>query len=255
MGLPSVSHTRRVVPAAILFFILTTPCFASAYVVSPVSLTLSTDTPAGVFRLVNQDSHGIRISIGAKTWTQEDGQNRQRDTTELIVSPQLADIPAGGTQLIRVGLRDIHAIARERSYRLLFQDLPQSGYGDPASARVWVDYSIPVFFVPEQPAGPQLEYRLRKTDASTLTLTIANNGDVHAKLVLAGLEHGAVESTPMDEVLFPEDLNTRHYVLSGSTIDVALRVRTHVSSGEILWLSLRTGATRQRFPLTVERGK
>jgi hypothetical protein len=153
--------------------------------------------------------------------------------------------------VVRIGIRNAEATGAERSYRLLFQDL-----GDPADVpapgATRVDYSVPVFFAADAPAGPKLEYTLKKTDASTLILTVANHGDVHEKIILTNLSRGVTESGVPQDVLNPDDMNIRRYVLAGASFDFKLHPRAQVAPGENLLLDVLIGTRHVQLPLTVQ---
>lgn len=252
MTLCRPSATLSVLLAMALCLVGLGPCLASTYIVNPVSMTLNSGEPQGQFRLVNEDDHPIRIEIAVKTWSQENSQNVERDTTDLIVSPKICVIAAHSNQIVRVGLRNIDPVGAERSYRLLFQDLgdPSEDVSAPGTTRV--DYSVPVFLSADTPAGPKLEYTLKKTDASTLTLSIANHGDVHEKLILTALNRGTADPTSDDDILDPEDVNVRHYVLAGATVELKLHPRMHIEPGEMLSLDVLISGKHMVLPLTVQ---
>jgi len=88
-------------------------------------------------------------------WTQPNESDQLTPTSELAVSPPLGTIPPGGTQVIRLVLRQAPT-AREANYRILLDQIPPPAA--PGTVRLALRLSIPVFAEPAARTAPQLQW-------------------------------------------------------------------------------------------------
>ena len=91
-------------------------------------------------------------------WSQEGGQDALTPSRDLLVSPAVFTLPAGGSQLVRVALRRNVDPARELTYRLLLQEVPQAASPDFNGLQIALRLSVPVFVEPLAPATPQIAW-------------------------------------------------------------------------------------------------
>ena len=92
--------------------------------VSPVRVTLSDKQKMGTLTVRNNGAEPVPMQLEVLNWSQEEGNDVFTPTRELIVNPPIFTIPAGGSQLIRVGLRRAPDAQRELTYRIFLQELP-----------------------------------------------------------------------------------------------------------------------------------
>jgi len=229
------------------------PAFADSYLVTPVSLTLNADNPLGEFRLVNMDQRTLHVQLEVVRWTQEGNQNVEKRNDDFIISPMLAEIPPGGSQIVRLGLRQPAAAVTEQSYRVMFREIPD---GAPEGARrILLNYSVPLFVAPATEGGQQLAWTLRKVDSNTLVLQVTNSGIMHAKIQIHSLRYDKQPGTAVvSDAALSENLreNPLIYVLPGASRELKLSAVADVRPGERLRLSIDLDASRQDVPLTVQ---
>ena len=119
---------------------------AHALTISPVLVELSPARRIASITLSNPGDQPISFQAATMAWTQPDGIDRYEESDELVVVPPFAEIPAGGSQIFRVTLRQ-PAGAREQAYRLIFEDV--TAITAPASEEVAVtirfNHDLPVF--------------------------------------------------------------------------------------------------------------
>ena len=155
-----------------------TPALAGAYLVTPVSLAMSADDRLGEFRLTNMDQHVLHVQVQVDRWTQDGNRNVQTADRDFIISPAIAEIPPGGTQIVRLGLRHPVATTLELSYRVMFREIPEHGAKDKTG--ILLDYSVPLFVAPQNDGGAQLVWTALKADPNTLLLEVTYTGTQHA---------------------------------------------------------------------------
>jgi len=229
-------------------------CLAHAYVVTPVSMTLNTDDPRGEFRLVNQDSNPVRVQVDVQLWSQDGRRNQQVATDDFIVSPRFADIPAQGSQIVRVAYRRRGGLPQELSYRVMFRELPSPDQTGTARG-VALNYSVPLFVVPPVAGSPQLAWQATQTGDSTLRVDIRNAGSVHSKIKFGSLvrqQHPDLPAISESELQRAVQTALVHYVLAGSQREMYLKLASPLTPGEHLLLTVDVDAKQQQIPLVVQ---
>jgi len=146
---------------------------ASALDIAPVLVRLAPKAGAGALRITNHSLHETAVQLRVYGWDQDEaGEDRLSEDNAVVASPGIARIAPGRTQLFRL-LRRGAAPARERTYRVLVDELPRA---EPAATpRVQLRFSIPLI---DAPAGgaPQVSV----TSADT-TIRLSNTGTGFAR--------------------------------------------------------------------------
>lgn len=139
------------------------------------------DLPAGVragrLVLANSGDAPIATQIRVYAWRQDGGEDVLEPSGNLVVSPAIVEIPAGGEQLVRVVRTDGSAITQEQAYRVVVDELPGDPAGDSSTVQVRMRFLIPVFVRTADPAPASLACRL-EPDA----LSCSNPGGRAAQL-------------------------------------------------------------------------
>src|SRR5919197_3432502 len=97
---------------------------AGSLQVSPLRLTLSSAQTIDAITVHNSGSDSMVVQVQAFTWSQEDEQDIYIPTKEILANPPIFSLPAGGSQILRIGLRREPPQQRELSYRLYLQQIP-----------------------------------------------------------------------------------------------------------------------------------
>ena len=201
-----------------LFFFVVCAGIANAGTigVSPVRVTLSDSQKIDSFSVRNDGTEPITMQMEVLSWSQREGNAVFAATRELLANPPIFTIPAGSSQLVRVGLRRAPDAQRELSYRIILEELPpppdpdSSGSGSGASMTLRI--SLPVFVSPEIDTKPVLLWQAVRTSQGALKISLSNNGNTHIqiknfKLSLLDSEQPWVT------------LQTADYVLAGQSRD------------------------------------
>src|SRR5262245_29568931 len=91
---------------------------AGSFEVNPVRVDLSAAARTSAVTVRNTGSEAVIVQLSVVAWSQEDGRDVYTETKEILATPPIATIPAGGEQIIRAGLRRAPDAQRELSYRL-----------------------------------------------------------------------------------------------------------------------------------------
>ena len=150
--------------------------------VSPVRVTLSDKQKMGTLTVRNNGAEPVSMQLEVLNWSQEEGNDVFTPTRELIVNPPIFTIPAGGSQLIRVGLRRAPDAQRELTYRIFMQELPPPPSPDFQGAKMLMRLSLPVFVLPALAAEPVLRWKAARTSDGALKISLTNIGNAHVQI-------------------------------------------------------------------------
>ena len=211
--------TRALKQAACgLFFFVVSAGIANASKigVTPVRVTLSDSQKIGSFSVRNDGTEPITMQMEVLSWSQREGNAVFAASRELLANPPFFTIPAGSSQLVRVGLRRAPDAQRELTYRVILEELPPppdpDSLGLGSGARMTLRISLPVFVSPEIDAKPVLLWQAVRTSQGTLKISLSNNGNAHIQIKNFKL-------SLLDSVQPWVTLQTSDYVLAGQSRD------------------------------------
>ncbi|HMC45811.1 MAG TPA: fimbria/pilus periplasmic chaperone, partial [Caballeronia sp.] len=103
-------------------------------------------------------------------------------TKELVASPPLIQIGAGGNQLVRLVRTSPAPTGTEQSYRIVIDELPSPGTHSANGVNIRLRYSVPVFVEPAgKVAAPVLSWHLGR-DIKGWVLRVDNAGTRRAQI-------------------------------------------------------------------------
>ena len=167
-----------------LFFFVVCAGIASAGTigVSPVRVTLSDSQKIGSFSVRNEGTEPITMQMEVLSWSQREGKAVFAATRELLANPPIFTIPAGNSQLVRVGLRRAPDAQRELAYRVILQELPPPPNPDAMGMFMTMRISLPVFVLPEIDTKPVLLWQAARTSQGALKISLSNSGNAHIQI-------------------------------------------------------------------------
>jgi len=195
--------------AAVVILLLTGPMAAAqALSVLPVNVLLAPGQKAATLTITNQGNSASAIQIRGYAWSQKDGNDQLTTSDALVVSPPLATIAPGATQVVRLILR-LPPLSgdREATYRILVDQIPPPA--EPGIVHVVLRLSIPIFAPPTSRAASIVRYHI-ELDAGQMYLVGSNEG----------LRHEAVRDIVMstgDGRKLKPGPGVSPYILSGAT--------------------------------------
>jgi fimbrial chaperone protein len=191
--------------AAIL--LLTVPsATAQALSVLPVNIFFSPGQKASSVTVTNVGTSETAIQIRAFAWAQADGGDQLTDSDAVVLSPPLATIAPGASQVIRIILRQLPQ-GREATYRILIDQIPPPA--EPGIVHMVLRMSIPIFAQPSTRAIPHVQFHL-EVDSGKLVLVGINDGLSHEVI-------RDVVLTTSDGRKLKEEPDASPYILSGVT--------------------------------------
>jgi fimbrial chaperone protein len=175
--------------------------------VLPVNIFMPPGQMATTLAVTNQSNSDTAIQIRAYAWNQPDGGDDQLTPSDaVVVSPPIATIAAGATQVVRLILRQ-PAQGREATYRILVDQLPPAA--QPGMVHVVLRLSIPVFAQPPTRAVAHVQYHVE-----------VNGGQSYLVASNDGLSHDVIRDvvlTTSDGRKLKTESRALPYVLAGAT--------------------------------------
>src|SRR4051812_29604670 len=110
--------------AALLACLVAPAALAASMHVAPLRLDLGPQRPVASLVIGNPEQAEIAVQAETVAWTQEGGRDVYTPTRDVLINPSIFRIPAGGQQIVRVGLQ-VGTDSTERSYRVFVRQLPQ----------------------------------------------------------------------------------------------------------------------------------
>ena len=200
---------------------------ASTFNISPIRVELDRAHRTGVLTLANAEDKPVVVQVRAVAWSQADGTDQLIDTHDLLVSPPVLQIGANSEQIIRVALRGDPDPAREESFRLIFEEVPQAAPQGFTGLQVALRLSVPVFVAPAGPkAAAEVSWETRWLPDGHLEVAATNRGTAH-------LQIGDFEVNAADVKNAARGVTSK-YLLPGSRMSWQLTAAPGVNPGGAL---------------------
>lgn len=163
---------------ALLVGLASSGATAQTLTVLPVNVQIPSGQKATTLTVINQGDTPTSIQIRTFAWGQVDGSDKLSDSDAILVSPPLATIAPGASQIIRLVLRRSPA-QHEDTYRILLDQIPPPS--EPGIIHVVLRMSIPIFAQPKLRGASRLQFHLER-GATQMYLVAVNDGEIHESL-------------------------------------------------------------------------
>lgn len=207
---------------------------ASSFIASPITFDLTSSKPMSILRLTNQGESDLRLQVHAVKWSTDGHAETQVDTDEVILNPPIFSIKPGQQQFLRFGLRSVTQTAKEQSYRLIVDEIPdETASGEKLGLRTVLRVSIPVFINPLQKNVHVSWHLIRK--GSQYVLVADNSGDTHIKINGFAIvdDKGTSRIINSDPAyILPQQRKEWPLVTGGSLGRITLKILTPVGQSE-----------------------
>lgn len=162
--------------AAFFLVLLTVPAArGQSLSVLPVNVFLGPGETATSLTVTNQGSSETAIQIRAYAWNQKDGDDQLTASDAVLLSPPLAKIGPGASQVVRLILRKAPQ-GQEATYRILIDQIPPPS--EPGVVHVVLRLSIPIFAKPKVRCLANVQFHI-ENDAGQFFLVSTNTGNLH----------------------------------------------------------------------------
>jgi P pilus assembly chaperone PapD len=135
----------------ILFFVAVVN--ANATTITPVAIELNEDVKINSITYTNDSKFEVLIQPSQKLWTQEKGQDKYTDSSDLLIVPSFVKIAPGQKQIFRITKRNKNE-AEPRAYRLILEDVSDDvvealSENQAGNIRFKFNHNLPVYFYPQ----------------------------------------------------------------------------------------------------------
>ncbi len=203
----SFAAAIKLVAVVFLLFLTGPGAIGQALSVLPVNIFFSPGQKATSLTVTNQGNTESAIQIRAYTWSQKDNDDPLDATGDVVLSPPIARIAPGATQVVRLILRQSPE-NREATYRILIDQIPPPA--EPGTVHLVLRLSIPIFVKPPVRVFPDVQFHLER-NAEQIYLVAVNAGLVHE--VIRNID----VTTSDGRKLKPTNSSASPYVLAGAT--------------------------------------
>jgi fimbrial chaperone protein len=147
----------------------------------PTMLELPPGAAAGRMTLANTGDEPVAAQVRVYAWIQKDGSDVLVPTTDVVLSPPIANVPAGGEQLVRIVRQGKKADQRDLSYRVVVDELPGKTKSGDAAVGILMRYVLPLFVRSAEAGDAALSCGLVRAQAGA-SLECTNSGGRAAQL-------------------------------------------------------------------------
>jgi fimbrial chaperone protein len=220
------------VSAAVILFFAGPSASAQSLSVLPVNVFFAPGQKASSLTVTNTGTTETSIQVRAYAWSQPDGDEQLTPSDAVVLSPPLATIAPGASQVVRLILRQLPQ-GREATYRILIDQIPPPA--QPGMIHMVLRLSIPIFAQPPTRAVPHVQFQLA-VDSGKLVLVGINDGLSHEVI------RDIVLSTNDGQKL-KADPSASPYILAGVTRHWPIAAQAPLPApGETLQLTAHTDA-------------
>lgn len=181
-----------------------TPLPVAQLNVSPLRYEFDAKASAQTVRLSNPGSNPVVVQVRLFSWVQSPAGEHYIPSSDVTISPAIATIPAGQTQIVRL-LRNSITSAGEKRYRLTIDQLPDPKLDRATSAMTRVRFVLPLFMDRDLAEPARLDWSV--TDKG---LVLTNTGGRTARISTVQMSAAGKPVPLADQAL--------HYVHGGNAI-------------------------------------
>ncbi|MGF1474354.1 MAG: molecular chaperone [Geminicoccaceae bacterium] len=177
---------------------------AGAVTLSPTKLSVK--GKAASLTVVNDSDTPSLFQVDTLAWTAALPAMETMSTNELIAVPVVFEVPAGGRQVVRLGLREPITGGLEKTYRLILTEVP-TGQGPSGGVAFNFRYSLPVFVTPADALARPVWSIIETRQGPVVEL--ANQGTAHLHLEAIRIESAdgdPIVSQQEQAYLLPEEV-------------------------------------------------
>jgi len=164
-------------------------------------IELGVGANAGRFTLANTGDAPVAAQVRVFAWSQEGGQDHLAPTSEIVLSPPIVQIPAGGEQVIRLIRQGPPPDSRDLTFRAIVDELPDKSQPNASGVVLRMRYVVPLFVRGANAKLPTLSCRIER-QAPTAVLVCENSGGRPAQLGASSLKGASGTTYQLSPGLF-----------------------------------------------------
>lgn len=154
---------------------------AASLSVSPIRLDVVHPGNSSRLTLRNNGSRPLTAQVRVFQWSAQNGKDHFAETRNVVVSPPITTLPAGGEMNVRLLRTSTAPVQGEESYRVVVDEIPDANRVTTVGVTIAIRYALPLFVLSPNATKPQVEWSVRMLGGKR-TLVATNNGDVHLRI-------------------------------------------------------------------------
>jgi fimbrial chaperone protein len=179
--------------------------FGAGLAISPLRIEIDDAARGATVMLTNTSTRPLPVQSRLFAWSQAGGEDVYEASSDLTISPSIASIPPGETQIVRV-LRSGAASPGEKRYRLVVDQLPDPSAALAGAAEARIRFTVPMFLDRTKTAPAQFNWQIGPGG-----IELTNTGGATARVMQLDVKTANGTSVPAGR-------NSLRYVLGNSTI-------------------------------------
>jgi fimbrial chaperone protein len=176
------SKFGKLAAAGLLAIIVPGIGWTSSFSVMPVRVELSPGKLNSVLRVSNASDESLMMQVSVLRWTTDGEKDLYAPVDDVLLNPPVFNVPAHGTQILRLGLRKSKAAEDELAYRLIVAEVPKPLPPGFLGLRTVVRVSIPIFIKTPGATTAQLSWEATTDADGALIITAVNHGHAHIQI-------------------------------------------------------------------------
>lgn len=176
------STVSRSMIAALAAIGISSTAQAGSLSVSPVSVTLDEKMQTAAVTLRNEGDESRVVQTELLRWTQQNDEDVQTPSHDLLVNPPIVTLRPGQTQIIRVGLNRKVDKAQELAYRLYVTEVPPPPKEGFTGLRIALRLGLGVYVTPKAKLVDRLDWSASRNQEGNLILSLRNSGNHHVRM-------------------------------------------------------------------------
>ncbi|MBY0502034.1 MAG: fimbria/pilus periplasmic chaperone [Alphaproteobacteria bacterium] len=171
-----------------------------------MSLQLSAKDKISSLKVTNVSDEPVVLQMELKDWQQENGEDINTLTRDIIISPPIAKIGPQERQIFRLTVRKKHSSDEEKAYRVFLNEVPQPTTMQKSSIQTLLSISLPLFIKPNQLVSSNPIWSISRGEKNIIQVSLENKGNEHLKITKIRLQEGnktkpLVEKEALDYIL------------------------------------------------------
>lgn len=175
------------------------PASAGSFKVNPIRIDLPADRQTASLTITNSDAVPVAVRIIALEWTQVNGMDVHKPTSNVIASRPIFTIAPGKTQLVRIHLKNRDSA---RAYRIVLEEIPRQIQVD-GQIEVTLRLDLPLYVLPKRGSKSDLSWLAWRDSTGDLFVEASNAGSLYGQVFKLSAQQGAeqLQSTEIGAVL------------------------------------------------------
>jgi fimbrial chaperone protein len=199
--------------------LLPSSLWAASLQVYPVSIEVPAPGAAATLTIHNAGTSPLNAQIRVFRWTQINGEEKLEPTNDVVASPPVTRLVPNADYTVRIVRVTKQPIAKEESYRLFVDELPNPKAQRNRVVTFVLRYSIPVFFYSGNAEEAKLIWSIEQS-GGRIHVAVTNAGDRHVRISALKIHEG-------NDAVMSFGNGLTGYVLGRSTMRWAVPGKTH----------------------------